>query len=65
MFGSVRLPAAPRIESTIGYKVDPPGPKEKPPGGEWVAMSRVVVAPDGKYWAGEPCTFKNPTRTAR
>src|SRR5689334_10837178 len=75
MFGSVRLPAAPRIESTIGYKVDPPWPKEKPPGGEWAAMSRVVVAPDGnvwtfnayspdgnlvKYWAGAPRTFKNP-----
>jgi hypothetical protein len=43
-------------------------------------MSRVVVAPEGnvwtfnayspggnlvKYWAGEPRTFKNPTRKVR
>jgi len=27
-----------------------PWPEEKPPGGEWAAMSRVVVAPDGNVW---------------
>ncbi len=44
------VPPYPRVENTIGYKVDPSWPKEKPPGGEWAAMSSVAVAPDGNVW---------------
>jgi hypothetical protein len=40
----------PRIDNAIGYKVDPSWPLEKPPGGEWAAMSGVAVAPDGNVW---------------
>ena len=40
----------PRIETVIGYKVDPNWPLEKPAGGEWAAMSSVAVAPDGNVW---------------
>lgn len=75
-----RVPPYPRIENTIGYKVDPTCLKEKPPENELMGMSRVVVVSDGnvwtlnayspdgnlvKYWAGEPHTFKNPARTVR
>ena len=44
------VPPYPRVENTLGYKVDPTWPKEKPPGGEWAAMSSVAVAPDGNVW---------------
>jgi DNA-binding beta-propeller fold protein YncE len=44
------VPPYPRVENTISYKVDPSWPKEKPPGGEWAAMSSVAVAPDGNVW---------------
>src|SRR5687768_4528495 len=41
----------PRVDNTMGYKVDPAWPLEKPPGGEWsAAMSSVAVAPDGNIW---------------
>lgn len=43
--------AYPRVENTIGYKVDPSWPVDKPPaGGEWGFMSSVAVAPDGNIW---------------
>jgi len=44
------LPPYPRIDDTLGYKVDPGWPKEKPAGGEWAAMSSVAVGPDGNVW---------------
>jgi len=40
----------PRIDNTIGYKVDPNWPSEKAPGAEWAAMSGLTVAPDGNVW---------------
>jgi streptogramin lyase len=41
----------PRIETNVGYKVDPNWPLEKLPGGEWTAaMSSVAIAPDGNVW---------------
>src|SRR5437762_13038152 len=40
----------PRIDTAVGYKVDPNWPLEKPAGGEWAAMSSVAVAPDGNVW---------------
>ncbi len=44
------VPPYPRIDDTIGYKADPDWPKEKPPGGEWAAMSSVAIGPDGNVW---------------
>jgi len=41
----------PRIETSVGYKVVPNWPLEKPAGGEWTAaMSSVAIAPDGNVW---------------
>ena len=42
----------PRIDNTIGYRVDANWPKDPPPpGGEWNApMSSVSIAPDGNIW---------------
>jgi len=40
----------PRIDTASAYKVDPSWPLEKPPGGEWAAMSGMAVAPDGNVW---------------
>src|SRR5262249_41670614 len=40
----------PRIDNAVGYKVDAGWPLEKAAGGEWAAMSSVVVAPDGNVW---------------
>src|SRR5258708_21353104 len=44
---AVHVPPYPRIENTIGYKVDPAWPIEKPPGGDWAAMSSVAMGSDG------------------
>jgi streptogramin lyase len=45
------VPPYPRIVNTIGYKLDPSWPKEKPAGGEWNApMSSVAIGPDGNVW---------------
>jgi DNA-binding beta-propeller fold protein YncE len=45
------MPPYPRIDDTVGYKVDANWPQEKPPGGEWDApMSSVAIAPDGNVW---------------
>ena len=43
-------PAYPKIDNTIGYKVDASWPSERVPGGEWGAMSSVAVGPDGNVW---------------
>jgi DNA-binding beta-propeller fold protein YncE len=40
----------PRIDNAVVYKVDAGWPMEKPPGGEWGAMSGVAIAPDGNIW---------------
>src|SRR5438876_4711366 len=40
----------PRVDTAIGYRVDPNWPLEKPPGGDWAAMSSVAVGPDGNVW---------------
>src|SRR5262245_30864294 len=40
----------PRTDNAAGYKVDASWPLEKPPGGEWAAMSSVAVGPDGNVW---------------
>jgi DNA-binding beta-propeller fold protein YncE len=48
---AIHVPPYPRIENTIGYKVDPSWPLEKPPGGDWnAAMSSVALGPDGNVW---------------
>jgi peptidylamidoglycolate lyase len=47
---AVHVPPYPRIENTIGYKVDPAWPMEKPPGGDWAAMSSVAFGSDGNVW---------------
>ena len=44
------LPPYPRVDNTLGYKVDAAWPKEKPAGGEWAAMSSIAVGPDGNVW---------------
>jgi DNA-binding beta-propeller fold protein YncE len=45
------MPPYPRVDDTLGYKVDANWPQEKPPGGEWTAaMSSIAVAPDGNVW---------------
>ena len=38
------------VDLAIGYKADPNWPKEKPPGGEWGAMSSVAIGPDRNIW---------------
>ena len=38
-------PAYPKIDNTIGYKVDASWPSERVPGGEWGAMSSVAGGP--------------------
>jgi DNA-binding beta-propeller fold protein YncE len=43
-------PPYPKIDNTVGYKVDASWPKERVPGGEWAAMSSVAVGPDGNVW---------------
>ena len=43
-------PAYPKIDNTIGYKVDASWPSERVPGGEWGAMSSVAVGSDGNVW---------------
>ena len=47
---AAHVPPYPRTDATIGYKADPNWPKEKPPGGEWGAMSSVAIGPDGALY---------------
>ena len=47
---AVHVPPYPRIDVPVGYKADPSWPKEKPPGGEWGAMSSVAIGPDRNVW---------------
>ena len=47
---AAHVPPYPRSDLAIGYKADPSWPKEKPPGGEWGAMSSVAIGPDGNIW---------------
>src|ERR1700689_2160406 len=49
---AVHVPPYPRIENTIGYKVDPAWPNERAPAQEsnWAAMSSVAFGPDGNVW---------------
>jgi DNA-binding beta-propeller fold protein YncE len=45
------VPPYPRVDDTLGYKIDSNWPQEKPPGGDWTAaMSSVAIAPDGTVW---------------
>ena len=50
---AAHVPPYPRVDATIGYRVDPGWPdlkNVKPPGGDWGAMSSVAIGPDGNVW---------------